>query len=468
MQLDLKTRPLSRFLSRHFVFEETDAQDKGYVKGLYLGLSVEGSGTFGAVDAPSGFIRLTPVCGEDADISVTADEGSVKVAAGTGCMEIALYDEKLLLISGKGIGLVMNVRLNMGESVLETERGYEVIMGTERYVIQTRKGKPNLKVEWLLSSLKSSDPVITIEPEDGGFELVMMDTDTNYNVPEAPENAAAAACTSREAFSGFRKKLVNPEAEEEAYDLWIGFQYRKGSVLVDTDRENAYQANALEQTFAALAFKDVNDRLCLLNNLFCQMTPAGMVPSYVKLRSVLAEAAPPVYGIAFSDEDFGKADQNRLAQFYDYLAKAVNWWYENRYTADGFFYAYPYECGWPKKPALPLGRPCISPDLQAYLLTDCMVLEKAAETLGKAEDAACWKKRSEELSGFVKKLFGCGRFECMDAITKECVSAPKQIANAAVILSDNGVCTFLEGIKDILPAGSPAKSAVLSVLKERS
>ena len=44
MQLDLKKTPFSRRLSRHMVYEETDNNNSGWDKGLYLTLAAESGG----------------------------------------------------------------------------------------------------------------------------------------------------------------------------------------------------------------------------------------------------------------------------------------------------------------------------------------------------------------------------------------------------------------------------------------
>ena len=450
MQLDLQKRPLSRHLSRHFLFLETDACCKGRKKGLFLGLSAEGAGTFGRLmDIPPGFIQLLPDGKEGPDaFRVEAEESFAKVdcpEGGTLC--IALHGEKSLLISGRDCTLTMKVRLNMGESILETPRGYEVIMGSERYVISPKKGKGSLEVAWELENLKSSDPVLTFVPEGGALELVMMDTDTNYEVPEPPATAADAAAITKADFASWLDKLVYKEDPEAAYDLWIGFQYRNGQVLTDVDRTAHHYAKAMEQPFAALAFKDINCRIGLLNALMATEEKSGMIPKEIYLRDLVPEAAPPVCGLALADCDCAAADKDLLEKFYCLFSKAVNWWFVNRYTKAGCFYAYIHETGGPGKPVLPVGRPCVSPDLAAYLILDCQVLEKAGACLGR-EDVSLWKERREEMEKVLCGLWTENGFVSKDAMTEDTAPTPSPLALIPVILGDEEKFPFISALKE--------------------
>ena len=81
MQLDLKKLPFGQACSRHLLFEEADAQGKGWQKGLFLALATESSSLFGFGGASrgAGFISLTPtVGGEEAAFTVEADPAKEK------------------------------------------------------------------------------------------------------------------------------------------------------------------------------------------------------------------------------------------------------------------------------------------------------------------------------------------------------------------------------------------------------
>ena len=432
MQLDLKKRPLGQYLSRHLLFEEWDPQGKGWQKGLYLALAQETTSMFAAVaDRSAGFIRLEPtVGGKEAEYTVTADPSCAKVCcAGGGSLTLAI-DGKALLIAGEGAGLVLRVRLGAGENLRETERGKEIFMGSTRYIIKPVVGDVKLEVTWQLTALRSSDPVLTFTPADGKLAIEIIDSDAAYNIPEYVRTPAEAAAKAEKAFKAFAAGLD----EALAYDLWLGLQIRRGQRLALRCPIRDQKAYALDQTFAALAFKDAGERMKLLSALFALSTPGGLVPAWAKESAIIPEAAPPVYGAALCGVNLAGVDKAQLKAFRDSFAKVTEWWFRERSAGDACFYAYPHECGVSGKPAFPAPRPCVSPDLLSYLILDCAALAAMNKALG--EDAALWTGRQEKLLAALLSLWDGKAFLCRDALNGETAPAPKLLACIPLILGD--------------------------------
>ena len=430
MQLDLKKRPLGQYLSRHLLFEEWDPQGKGWQKGLYLALAQETTSMFAStVDRSAGFIRLEPTeDGKAADYTVCADPSCAKIAcAGGGSLTLAL-DGRALLIAGEGAGLILRIRLGAGENLRETERGKEIFMGANRYIIRPVTGDVKLEVTWQLTALRSSDPVLTFTPENGKLAIEIIDSNAAYNIPEYVHTPTEAAAKADAAFKAFAAGL-DPEL---AYDLWLGLQLRRGQRLVLRSPIRDQKAYALDQTFAALAMKDAGERMKLLSALFALATPGGLVPAWAKESAIVPEAAPPVYGAALTGLNLAGADKAQLKAFKEDLAKVTEWWFRERSAGDACFYAYPHECGAAGKPAFPAPRPCVSPDLLSYLILNCSALGAMSKALG--EDAALWAGREEKLKAALMGLWNGKTFLCRDALNGETAPAPRLLACIPLIL----------------------------------
>lgn len=441
MQLDLKKLPFGQYLSRHLLFEEADPLGRGWDKGLFLALASESNSMFGGLAARSaGFIKLTPtVGGKEAAFTAAADPAAATVACEGGSLRFAI-DGDALFVRGEGAGLTMVVRLGHGETVSRTQRGYELNMGATRYIIAVSRGKADLQVGWDLVGLHSTDPVITLTPEDGVLEAVFRDSDAAYALPPVAPDAEAAAAKAKAAFEAFRATLRGAD-ELCAYVLWLGFQPCRGSNLVTANKIGDIRAAAMEQAFAALAFKDAASALALIADTLKLMTPGGMVPAWVKAGNLLPEAAPPMWGLplcrAFAGGGIDAVPAEHLAEGYALLTKAVNWWIANRSLADGsFFYAYTHESGWGGTPVLPFGQGAVTPDLAVWMALNARALESMAQKLGLAKEAENWAALAEKQLAILASLRVDGQFVCRGTLDGATVPCPAGLAILPLVLGD--------------------------------
>ena len=441
MQLDLKKLPFGQYMSRHLLFEEADPLNRGWDKGLYLALAAGSNSMFGGFAMRSaGFIRLTPlVGGKEAAGTAEADPAEAVIRCEGGAIRMAI-DGPAILLKGEGAGLKLLVKLGRGETVTRTKRGYELVMGATRYIIALKKGKADLQVGWDLEGLSSTDPVITLEPEDGVMEAVFWDTDAAYDMPEVAADVDAAAAKARAAFEAFRATLRGKD-ELSAYVLWLGFMACRGGKLVIANKIGNIQANAMDQALAALAFKDSGAALELISDTLRLMTPGGMVPAWVKGESTLPEAPPPLWGLAlcraFASSGVDGIAPEKLAEGYALLVKAVNWWIRNRSLADGsFFYAYAHESGWDAAPVLPFGQGAVTPDLAAWMALNAGALEAMARKLGLTAEAENWAALAQKQLAVLASLRKDGRFVCRSALTGDEVPCPVGIGLLPLLLGD--------------------------------
>ena len=441
MQLDLKQLPFGQYMSRHLLFEETDPMGRGWEKGLYLALAAGSNSMFGGFAMRSaGFIRLTPLAGgKEVPGEAEADPAQAVIRCEGGSIRLAI-DGPAILLKGEGAGLKLLVKLGRGETVTRTKRGYELMMGATRYIIALKKGKADLQVGWDLEGLSSTDPIITLEPEDGVMEAVFWDTDAAYVMPEAAPDVDAAAAKARAAFEAFRASLRGKD-ETEAYALWLNFMACRGGKLVTANKIGNVQANAIEQALSALAFKDASPALDLIADTLKLMTPGGIVPAWVKGESSLPEAPPPLWGLVlcrvFAGGGIDAVDKDKLAEGYALLTKAVEWWLKNRSLPDGsFFYAYTHESGWDGAPVLPFGQGAVSPDLAAWMAMNAGALEAMAKKLGLEKEAENWAALMQKQLAVVASLWKDGKFVCRSALTGDEVPCPVGIGLLPILLGD--------------------------------
>ncbi len=441
MQLDLKKLPFGQYMSRHLLFEEADPMGRGWDKGLWLALAAGSNSMFGGFAMRSaGFIRLTPlVGGKEAAGTAEASSSEAVIRCEGGCIRMAI-DGPAILLKGENAGLKLLVKLGRGETVTRTKRGYELVMGPTRYIIALKKGKSDLQVGWDLEGLSSTDPIITLEPEDGVMEAVFWDTDAAYAMPEIAPDVDAAAKKAKAAFESFRASLRGTD-ELTAYAFWLGFMDCRGGKLVIANKIGNVQANAMEQALGALAFRDASPALDLIADTLKLMTPGGIVPAWVKGENALPEAPPPLWGLVlcrvFAGGGIDAVDKDRLAEGYALLTKAVDWWIKNRSLPDGsFFYAYAHESGWDGIPVLPLGQGAVSPDLAAWMALNAGALEAMAKKLGLEKEAENWAALMQKQLGVLASLWKDGKFVCRSALTSEEVPCPVGIGLLPLLLGD--------------------------------
>ena len=459
MQLDLKKIPFGQYLSRHLFFEEWDPQGKGYPKGLFLALAAENNSMFGfRGPAPrgAGKVQLTPTLdGEALPATAEADVSEAAVHCGGKTLRMAI-DGKALLLESDGLGLTMHVRLGFGETASAFENGYVLNLGATRYIIEMRRGKADLQVMWDLTALHSTDPVITLTPEDGVLEAVFWDTDSSFARPEIAAGVSAAAEKAKAAFAAFRQRAAGTD-ELSAYALWLGFQELRGKELLISNKLSDVKALGRSQFIAALACTQTELAIDRMTGIFELMTPAGMVPAWVKDSAVLPEAAPPLWGLAltraFAREGMQAVPQEKLARFYALAGKATRWWFDQRSADGACFYAFACESGWAKHPLPSDASPQIFPDLCAWMYLNCRALAAIAGGLGLKEEAAAWTGKMNGQLAVLKSLWKDGAFVIRNAVTGEEKPCPSDNALMTLALGADLPAEIVpEGETDDLPA----------------
>ncbi len=459
MQLDLKKIPFTGRLSRHMLYEETDNHGAGWAKGLYLALAADGGGSFigGPMAGPKGFALVTPVSGgEPLAYTYAASPASVDLKTDKGAVRFVLDGDKVLRAAGSGVGLRLDGRLGFGSTAIITARGVEVTMAGGIYLIAARKGSLALDCHWELKALRSTDPIITVEPDETGqFELAIYDTDEAYELPPLSESLDDCAEASEADFKAFARSFVKEtdagggqpllSAYREFFDvcvyaLWAGFQSFKGKELAPANKMSDLNVYSMEQAVTALPIPDADWAVDILLDTLSFATPQGMVPAWFAQRQNLNEAVPPVYAYTVSRLiDGGGLDAvsaEKLSALYEAMFKTVNWWLTKR-TGDKplVYYAYRHECGWPREKIFGAGTPSVSPDLAAYMVLAADALSKIASKLGKDGAAASWGQISrEQLNILTDALWDGDGFNCLNPLTGQKARAEGMLSLIPLLL----------------------------------
>ena len=418
MQLDLKQIPFGQGYSRHLLFEETDPLGYGFRKGYHLALAHVSVSMFtGLAVRPSGMVRLEPFS-DGGPLEVTAEASPSLAVLHTEAGEIRFaIDGQALLMRSEGPGLRMTIALGRGETISSLDGGYVLNLGTARYIIDIRKGSGDVSVQWDLAALHSTDPVLTLTPEDGILDVIFWDSDPTYAKPACAPDVGAAAEKAAAAFAAFRAGLRGA-SERNAYVFWLGLMNCHGEDLLISGKIGDVKALTRDQLLSALALKrpaDVIGRVCSALRL---MTPGGLQPAWVDENSLLPEAAPPLWGFALERSGIEGTDPAALEECYGLLKKAVGWWRRERCAADGtFFYAYPHESGWKHAPLLPESHPAVFPNLAGWMMLNFRALARLAGALGLAAEAEDWNALAEGQLAVLRSLWDGERFLCRDLYT---------------------------------------------------
>lgn len=439
MQLDLKKIPFGQGHSRHMLFEEADPLGKGFKKGYFLALAHMTVSLFafasGAV-RHSGLIQLEPFSGDKTlDISAEATPSLAVLNTEAGQIRFAI-DGKALLMHSEGPGLKMTISLGHGESISKYENGYVLNMGTTRYIIDIRKGSGDVSVKWDLVALHSTDPLLTLTPENGVLDVIFWDSDPTYTKSDCAPDVDAAASKAAEAFDSFRTGLRGTN-ERNAYVFWLGYMKCRGEERLISNKIGNIQALTRNQLLSALALKQPSDVIAQLCTTLRLMKPSGLLPAWVKESSVIPEAAPPLWGLALEGIDIENVEPNALQECYSLLKKAVGWWQHERCDASGtFFYAYPHESGWNHAPLVTSNHPAVFPNLAGWMMLNFRALGRLAKSLGLSEEADAWNKLAEGQLKVLRSLWDGQRFVCRDLYAEEAIPCTDALNLLPLALGD--------------------------------
>src|SRR5690606_2498622 len=132
-----------------------------------------------------------------------------------------------------------------------------------------------------------------------------------------------------------------------------------------------------------------------------------MLPDAIFDEGVVSEIHHPIHArvtkppvMAWAALKLYKTDNDIefLKEIYEPLKRENAWWFEhNDDDKDGIVqYTHPYSSGLDNSPLWDFEMPVESPDINTYLILQMNALAEIAKLLGKHDEAAIWKNKSDE------------------------------------------------------------------------
>ncbi len=271
---------------------------------------------------------------------------------------------------------------------------------------------------------------LTFSPEKtGGGVMAALRIARSGGAWEEPLPAfEEAADRLQQKWEGWRAKRPEVVAGMEAtadtawYLLWsitaaTDGLFKREPILVSNYWFN--RIYAWDNCFHALGVVEADPELAAaqLQALYDHQAPNGAIPEPLSdQRAHYAFIKPPVHGWCLLEmlrEAGEDAMKPLLPGLYDGMAKWTRWWIEDRdSTGNGLAeYIRGQDSGWDNATPFDVGVPVEGADLQAHLVLQLEALGTMAALLGKPDEAASWKKRSQAfLQHFIRLRWKNGRF----------------------------------------------------------
>jgi len=266
------------------------------------------------------------------------------------------------------------------------------------------------------------------------YELALFGYQSEIDPPEISEGFDAAADRAEADFAAWRDACPPaPARYAEARELaaYIGFSatappsgnfFALVMLMSKNWMNNAWNWDNYFNAWAS-TYRDPDFAWELFRLHLRHQHETGALGDAINERKIgWSYTKPPVHGwmLRRMMDVSEKIDDARLAEAYEPLVRWTEWWFRYRDDdGDGICqYHHGNDSGWDDASAFDIGSPNEAPDLNALLVVQMEALADIAERLGKAEDAAVWRGRSEEmLQEFIEHSWRDGQFVAMESGT---------------------------------------------------
>lgn len=170
--------------------------------------------------------------------------------------------------------------------------------------------------------------------------------------------------------------------------------------------DNCFNAILLAEQYPELAY----NQLKIFNDY---QDASGAYPDFVNDKYVSYNCVkPPIHAWAYQKMMSINplfAEEAHLAEMYDSFARNTQFWLAHR-THNGLpYYTHGNDSGWDNASIFHEGFPVTAPDLTAYLIRQMDILADFAQRLGKAEEAAQWRRNADALFAAFLPAFDDGK-----------------------------------------------------------
>ncbi len=465
MTFDLRSTPFSTKGSYQAIsYLEGGFRGRELESGLYL-RSVQGKR-----DPVIG--RLIPLLdGKPCAYETEAQPHLLTVKTPGGTLRFTFASADTLLIEGRGVGLRFDFlpggsSFNLFEPVLGEGTWYLVnsFKSLTRYMLGMQEGRAEIDQDW--NGEETTRGTADLLPEDGRLLVVWQEILDEWLRPAHPFDFEAAAAASRASFAAFLDGMPSVPAEwEPAREISAYVDYsayiqphcllRRPAMLMS--KNWMCRVWSWDHCFnaMALAYRDPEAAWDQFLLPFDYQSPTGRIPDSVEAYLLIDNyCKPPIHGWALGIlRRLMPIGPEKLADAYAKLSRFTEWWLNYRdQDRDGLCeYTHGNDSGWDNSTAF-LGLPPVAtPDLAALLILQMDELADVAETLGRHNDAASWRARSDAmLRAATEKLFDHGRPLSIQAATGKEIPNDSLLPYLSVLLGDKLPAEARDYMLDVL------------------
>lgn len=369
--------------------------------------------------------------GKVVEPQIITDAHLLTLKTPNGKLEITYQDTNTVRIKGTNIGLKIY-------QTLQEDNSYQIPLPNDQwrfkmgsnceYAFSKVAGIVSVSgSRWGVRSFENRDRrpliVIDIQPVNGSFEIVFEQYNSGWK-PRIYNNFSFEQCVqnTKSDFDNFLNKMPQGVAEFEstrrlaAYTNWSSVVAPK----VNMKRHAMFMSKRVmrsvwswDHCFNALASYQL-PQFAWENYVtpFDYQHPQGALPDIMNDNNCTwGFLKPPVHGLLLRKlMQKSTVSDKQLEEIYPKLVKWTNYWFTYMDDdANGFCqYNHGNDSGWDNATVFDLGFSVESPDLSAFLVLQMEMLSQIAEKLGKNDEAATWRFRSEKLTKDMLSYFWNG------------------------------------------------------------
>jgi len=352
--------------------------------------------------------------GQTLSYTESAVPGKLTLAAEDASCEVTYRDRDTLLIRTKNCTLRLSAahppKYQLAYPVCESV--YEINASAHKHRVTALRGDVRVESSW--GEISSENLEIYFSSTNGEGLFALEEYANVRPMQDFSENFDNCAMQRAKEYLNFLDKfptlqLQYAEARERAvYVLWASTvapkdRLRRDTVLMSKNWminiwswDHMFNAFALAPTHPELAWAQVMTP-------FDHQDEFGSLPDMVGDMNVIRSfVKPPIHGMMLrwiEQQTPGFLTQERLNEIYQPLCRWTNWWFTHRdFDGDGIpQYNHGNDSGWDNATPFSLSPTLEGVDLSGFLVIQLDVLADFAARLGKVEESAEFKRRSEEL-----------------------------------------------------------------------
>ncbi|WP_145140502.1 amylo-alpha-1,6-glucosidase [Paenibacillus sp. Y412MC10] len=435
MNFDLNVVPFSR--RETFLAVSLLPEGNNRPAGLYLRTVRGGDDKFGEAFR----IELLDDAGELLPFKAEANPASVKLAAleSATYAELCISDSRTARFRTRGCGIRLTFQPAAYDYAYEAVPGsWEVNSFTHecRFMLTRLAGCMKMEVIW--DKIKSSRIVAEFRADGaaGTAEFAIEEFRTVWKPRPAWEPFEAAVKEAEAEFAAWLDHSLRVPAhwqegrELAAYITWSCLVPAEGCLT----RPAMYMSKnwmtniwSWDHCFNAMALVRHDPKLAWDQFMifFDRQDESGLLPDFINDKYELWNCnKPPIHGwtLGWMMRRTDWIGEAQLREVYGPLSKWTDWWFRYRDgDGDGIpQYNHGNDSGWDNSTAFNNGIPVESPDLSAFLILQTELLAEIAGLLGKAEEAARWRRLAgNTLDAMLSHFWKDGRFTACRSGTHE-------------------------------------------------